>query len=85
MVEFVTHHDFTQVDSNRTREISLLIQMVAATIGTSFLLLSLPNVETITLGVFFMGFVFKPKFGFKTMITTLIAWELIPPSHMASV
>ncbi len=45
--------------------------------GTSYLLIFVPNVETITLSVFFCGYSFRYRFSLKLMLATLIVWEMV--------
>ncbi|MDH5646640.1 MAG: hypothetical protein OEZ01_11565, partial [Candidatus Heimdallarchaeota archaeon] len=59
------------------QQIGLRIQLSAATLATSFLLIEIPNVETITLMCFLLGFLFKPRFAYSTVLTIVISWEVL--------
>ncbi|MCY3413269.1 MAG: DUF4430 domain-containing protein [Candidatus Heimdallarchaeota archaeon] len=57
--------------------IALMIQLAAAGIATSFMLILVPNIETISLTAFYLGFTFKRKFALQTTVIMVIGWELL--------
>lgn len=62
---------------------SLQIQFAAAAIASSFLLLFLPNIETITITVFLAGYLFTRKFGITTLLIIVFSWEILVSSIFA--
>ncbi|RMG35095.1 MAG: hypothetical protein D6732_09690 [Methanobacteriota archaeon] len=73
----VTQDGIFLKETTHASELSLVIQLVAASVGTSYLLIFLPNVETITLAIFFYGYSFTARFSFKALVATLAVWEIV--------
>ncbi len=60
-----------------TQVLTLRIQIAAAAVASSFILILIPNIETITFTAFLLGYVFKRKFAFETTLTMVITWEIL--------
>ncbi len=58
-------------------DISLSIQIAAAGIATSFVLILIPNFETISLTAFLLGYIFRKRFAVITSIVMIISWEIL--------
>ncbi|MCE7736545.1 MAG: DUF4430 domain-containing protein [Candidatus Heimdallarchaeota archaeon] len=56
---------------------ALRIQLAATGIATSFILLFVPNVETITILSFLFGFLFPTVYALSITLTMIIGWELL--------
>lgn len=56
---------------------ALRIQLAATGIATSFILLFVPNVETITILSFLFGFLFPIGYALSITLTMIIGWELL--------
>ncbi|OLS28999.1 MAG: hypothetical protein HeimC2_01940 [Candidatus Heimdallarchaeota archaeon LC_2] len=68
---------FEDEDLKDLTKFALRIQLAAAGIASSFLLLFVPNVETITFLAFFVGFVFPLSYALTVTITMVIGWEFL--------
>ncbi len=76
----ITSHNTSYFEDKELKELSkfaLRIQLAATGIASSFLLLFVPNVETITFLTFFVGFVFPLSYALTVTITMVIGWELL--------
>lgn len=56
---------------------ALRIQLAATGIATSFILLFVPNVETITILSFLFGFLFPMGYALSITLTMIVGWELL--------
>lgn len=57
--------------------LALMIQIAAAGIATSFILILIPNVETISFTSFFLGYSFRKKFALSTTLLMVVVWEIL--------
>ncbi|MHA2099801.1 MAG: DUF4430 domain-containing protein [Candidatus Kariarchaeaceae archaeon] len=74
------HQDTSYFEDDELRDLSkfaLRIQLAATGISTSFILLFVPNVETITILAFLFGFLFPMTYALSITITMVIGWELL--------
>ena len=69
--------DLENKQLSKIQEYTLLIQITAAAVGSSLLLILIPNVETITFTAFFVGYLFNKKFAYSTTITLILTWEIL--------
>lgn len=72
-----TPEDFENTEGEDLRLFSLRIQLAAAAMASSFLLISLPNIETITFTVFVFGFLFPIRYSLSLTLTIAIGWEIL--------
>lgn len=75
-----TAADFEDAEADQIRKLSLRIQFAAAAMASSFILLNVPNIETITFSVFIVGYLFPRKYALSITLTTVIGWELLVTS-----
>ena len=68
--------DFENEQLVETQNIALRVQIAAAAIASSFLLILVPNVETISLTAFFVGFLFPASFAISIVLTMVFGWEI---------
>lgn len=69
--------DLENEQLSKIQEYTLLIQITAAAVGSSLLLILIPNVETITFTAFFVGYLFNKKFAYSTTLTMILTWEIL--------
>ncbi len=69
--------DLENKQLSKIQEYTLLIQITAAAVGSSLLLILIPNVETITFTAFFVGYLFNKRFAFATTLTLILTWEIL--------
>jgi hypothetical protein len=69
--------DLENKQLSKIQEYTLLIQITAAAVGSSLLLILIPNVETITFTAFFVGYLFNKKFAYSTTFTLILTWEIL--------
>ena len=71
------HKDLTITEHRRfLEETSIVVMYSAAAIGSSTALLFVTNLETITLLIFLVSFLYGMRTGFLMMLTTSFAFEL---------
>jgi len=63
-------------DRVNTRHISLQIQLSATAVASSFALIFVPSVETISFTAFIAGFLFPLPFAMSTILTMTLTWEI---------
>lgn len=68
--------DLENKDLVEIQNLSLRVQLAAAAIGSSLLLIFIPNVETITFTAFLVGFLFSTRFALSITFTMVIGWEI---------
>ena len=69
--------DLENKQLSKIQEYTLLIQITAAAVGSSLLLILIPNVETITFTAFFVGYLFNKRFAYATTLTLILTWEIL--------
>ncbi|MHA2252613.1 MAG: DUF4430 domain-containing protein [Candidatus Kariarchaeaceae archaeon] len=75
--ELVKVEDLENKELLSLQSLALRVQLAAAAIASSFLLIFVPNIETITFTVFFVGFLFPLRYALSITLTTVIGWELL--------
>ncbi len=74
-IQIVT--SFEQEKMAEVSEFALSIQFAAAAVATSTILIYIPNVETLTITAFLLGYLFHFRFGYRTLLLTLVVWEFV--------
>jgi hypothetical protein len=69
--------DFENKNLVDLQHFALRIQLAAAGMGSSFLLIFVPNVETISFTVFLVGFLFSTRYALSVSLTTILGWEIL--------
>lgn len=69
--------DLERSELQSMRNIALSVQIAAAGVATSFMLILFPNIESISLTAFLLGYLFKKKFAITTTLVMVITWEIL--------
>ncbi len=69
--------DLESEELTSIQALALRVQLAAAGIASSLLLILIPNIETITFTVFLVGFLFSIRYALSITLTTVIGWEIL--------
>ena len=72
----LTVSDLENQNMQKVNAFALRIQIAAAAIASSLILIYIPNIETITITMFLAGFLFDKKYAISIVIITAFGWEL---------
>ena len=77
MVDLIEVSSFDKNSNPKVSELSTVVLISAAAVTSSFLLIFIPNVETISLSIFLVGYLFKFKSAIQSYLAIVITWEFI--------